>query len=137
MPNQIAAEAVHHFRFTVSNVDRAVAFYTGVLGFTKVMDLNPGAFLTNGAVGLGLGPSPDPKRAIPNDRFDENRVGLDHLSLGVPNREALEDAVRVLDAHAVPHGEIKDLGPAFGIHILAFRDPDNIQIELSAPYSKR
>ena len=137
MPNQIAAEAVHHFRFTVSNVDRAVAFYTGVLGFTKVMDLNPGAFLTNGAVGLGLGPSPDPKRAIPNDRFDENRVGLDHLSLGVPSREALEDAVRVLDAHAVPHGEIKDLGPAFGIHILAFRDPDNIQIELSAPYSKR
>jgi hypothetical protein len=30
----------------------------------------------------------------------------------------------------VPHGEITDLGDAFGMDILAFRDPDNIQLEL-------
>ena len=28
---------------------------------------------------------------------------------------------------------IKDLGSAFGLYVLAFRDPDNIQLELSAP----
>ena len=32
----------------------------------------------------------------------------------------------------VPHGDIATL-TGFGIHVLPFRDPDNIQIELTAP----
>jgi glyoxylase I family protein len=134
MAKQIATGAVHHLRLTVADMDRAVAFYTNVLGFRKVMDLSPGAFLTNGAIGLGIGPSPDPARRNATDRFDENRVGLDHLSFGASSRAALEDAVQVLDRHGVPHGEIKDLGKDFALYILAFRDPDNVQLELSAPY---
>ncbi len=133
MADSIPTGAVHHFRLTVTDVDRAVAFYTGLLGFKKVMDLNPGAFLSNGAVGLGIGPFPDPARATKGDRFSENRVGLDHLSFAVTNREALEDAARLLDARGVPHSEVRDLGEAFGIAILIVRDPDNIQLELSAP----
>lgn len=134
MADHIPTGAVHHFRLTVSEVDRACDFYTKVLGFKKLMDLNPGAFLTNGTIGLGMGPSPDATRRGTGDRFDENRVGLDHMSFGVASRQALEDAVRVLDRHKVPHSEIRDLGPAFGIYILVFRDPDNIQLELSAPH---
>ena len=133
MPDAIPTANVHHFRLTVSDVDRSVAFYTGVLNFRKLMDLNPGAFLSNGAVGLGIGPFPDPPRAIKGDRFDENRIGLDHMSFAVPSRKALEDAVGVLDAHGVAHSELKDLGEAFGICILVFRDPDNVQLELSSP----
>jgi catechol 2,3-dioxygenase-like lactoylglutathione lyase family enzyme len=133
MADHIAAQAVHHFRLTVSNVDRAVAFYCDVLGFKKLMDLNPGAFLSNGAVGLGIGPHPFPERAMRGDRFDENRIGLDHLSFAVPSRAALDDAVRVLDTHAIAHSEIRDLGEAFGIAIVVFRDPDNIQLEVSGP----
>lgn len=135
MADHIATEGVHHFRLTVSNVDRAVAFYTEVLGFKKLMDLNPGAFLSNGQVGLGIGPHHDPNRAIRGDRFDENRIGLDHLSFGVAGRADLEHAVRILDKRGAPHSEIRDLGPAFGIYILIFRDPDNIQLELSAPHA--
>ena len=134
MADHIPTSSVHHFRLTVSDVDRACAFYTGVLGFRKVMDLQPGAFLTNGTIGLGIGPSPDPARRGKGDRFDENRVGMDHMSFGVASRQALEEAVRVLDKHAVPHSEIRDLGDAFGIFILVFRDPDNIQLEFSAPH---
>jgi glyoxylase I family protein len=133
MAEHIATQGVHHFRLTVSDVDRAVAFYTGVLGFTKLMDLNPGAFLSNGTVGLGIGPHPFPERAAKNDRFDENRVGLDHLSFAVPSRAALNEAVRFLDQRGISHSEIRDLGEAFGICILVFRDPDNVQLELSAP----
>jgi len=133
MANQIAAQGVHHFRLTVSNVDRAVKFYTEVLDFKKLMDLNPGAFLSNGSVGLGIGPHPFPDRAIKNDRFDENRIGLDHMSFAVPSRAALDDAVRVLDKHGVAHSEIRDLGEAFGISIVVFRDPDNVQLEVSGP----
>jgi len=60
-------------------------------------------------------------------------VGLDHMSFAVRSRQVLEDAVRTLDARSVPHSEVRDLGEAFGIAILIFRDPDNIQLELSAP----
>ncbi len=133
MPDSIPTASVHHFRLTVSDVDRSVAFYTRVLNFRKLMDLNPGAFLSNGAVGLGIGPFPFPPRAIKGDRFDENRIGLDHMSFAVPSRKALDDAVGVLDAHGVAHSEVKDLGEAFGIAILVFRDPDNVQLELTAP----
>jgi glyoxylase I family protein len=134
MADHIATQGVHHFRLTVSDVDRAVAFYSDVLGFKKLVDLNPGAFLSNGHVGLGIGPHHDPGRAIRGDRFDENRIGLDHLSFGVASRTDLEHAVRVLEERRVPHSEVRDLGPAFGIYILIFRDPDNIQLELSAPH---
>jgi catechol 2,3-dioxygenase-like lactoylglutathione lyase family enzyme len=133
MPDHIATLGVHHFRLTVTDVDRAVAFYTQILGFKKLMDLNPGAFLSNGTVGLGIGPHPHPDRAIKGDRFDENRVGLDHMSFAVASRAALDEAVRVLDRHRIEHSEVRDLGEAFGICILVFRDPDNVQLELSGP----
>ena len=55
------------------------------------------------------------------------------MSFAVPSRKALEDAVGVLDAHGVAHSEVKDLGEAFGIAVLVFRDPDNVQLELSSP----
>jgi glyoxylase I family protein len=135
MADLIATQGIHHLRLTVSNVDRTVTFFTEVLGFKKLMDLNPGAFLSNGQMGLGIGPHPDPARAIKGDRFDENRIGLDHLSFGVASRADLEHAVRVLDQRGVAHSEIRDLGPAFGIYVLIFRDPDNIQLELSAPHA--
>jgi glyoxylase I family protein len=134
MAGHIATGGVHHLRLTVTDVARTVAFYTEVLGFQKVMDLQPGAFLSNGSVGLGVGPSPRGERAIPGYRFDENRVGLDQLSFSVGGREELDEAVRLLDARGVPHGAVTDLGPAFGRYVLAFRDPDNIQLELSAPH---
>ncbi|MFN8454177.1 MAG: VOC family protein [Anaerolineae bacterium] len=60
-------------------------------------------------------------------------MGLDHLSLSVGSRADLEAAVRLFDERGVPHGEIKDL-TAFSLYVLAFRDPDNIQLELTAAY---
>jgi glyoxylase I family protein len=135
MPTPIATGPVHHLRLTVSDVERSRAFYTEVVGFQFVMDLPSGVFLSNGAVGLGLGPSPDPSRAPADDQFDEARIGLDHLSFSVTSRDELERARQLLDERGMPHGEITDLGDAFGLYILAFRDPDNIQLELTASYS--
>jgi catechol-2,3-dioxygenase len=66
------------------------------------------------------------------DRFDPDRVGLDHLSFGVPGREDLEQAVRLFDEHGVTHGEITRLS-SFGIDVLSFEDPDGMQLELTAP----
>jgi catechol 2,3-dioxygenase-like lactoylglutathione lyase family enzyme len=134
MTEPIAAGPVHHLRLTVADVGRSRAFYEEVLGLRHVMDLPSGVFLSNGAVGLGIGPSPAPARAPANDRFDEARIGLDHLSFQVADRAELERAARLLDERGVPRGEVTDLGDAFGLYVLAFRDPDNIQLELTALY---
>jgi len=134
MPDPIASGPVHHLRLTVADVGRSRAFYEEVLGFRHVMDLPAGVFLSNGALGLGIGPSPDPGRAPAADRFDEARIGLDHLSFQVASRDELERAARLLDERGVPRGEVTDLGDAFGLYVLAFRDPDNIQLELTAAY---
>jgi glyoxylase I family protein len=127
----IAIEHIHHVRLTVTDVDRALAFYTQILGFQVLRAVPGGVLLTQGAFLLGLGPAPDPAAAPADDRFSENRVGLDHLSFQVADRAALEAAVELFEGQGISHGEIKDLGGR--LWVLAFRDPDNIQLELSAP----
>jgi catechol 2,3-dioxygenase-like lactoylglutathione lyase family enzyme len=87
-----------------------------------------GVVLIKGSLLLGLRPV-----APQGDRFDEDRVGLDHLSFSVGSRDELAEAARLLDEHGITHGLITNL-PSFGISILEFRDPDNIQLELTAPH---
>jgi glyoxylase I family protein len=144
MAHPIAIGGIHHLRLTVTDVNRSRAFYTSLLGFDVAAEMPPagdpsydavnailfgGVVLIKGTLLLGLRPV-----APQGDRFDENRVGLDHLSFSVSSREELEQAARLLDERGIAHGEVAHL-PSFGIYILAFRDPDNIQLELTAPYS--
>ena len=142
MAEKIEIGGVHHLRLTVTDVVRSRLFYTGLLGFEVVAESPPpddpaaaeaypvlwgGIVMARGDLLMGLRPV-----APANDRFDEDRVGLDHLSFTVSDRPSLEAAARVLDERAIPRGEIREL-PAFGIAVLPFRDPDNIQIEITAP----
>jgi len=130
----ISTGVVNHVTLTVTDRERAREFYTSVLGFQTLTEFGPRWLLSNGNVILALGQAPDPSRALSGDRFDENRVGLDHISFNVASRDDLERAIQVFDERSVSHGEIKDLAP-LGIYVLAFRDPDNIQLELTAPKS--
>ncbi len=134
MATTLATGSVHHLTLTVTDVQRSVEFYTSFLGFQLVMELGPRRLLSNGSVILALTPPPDPAQALQGDRFSENRVGLDHVSLNVARRTDLETALRLFADQGVAHGEIKDLGADLGLYVLAFRDPDNIQLELTAPY---
>jgi hypothetical protein len=73
---------------------------------------------------------------IRRDSYGSSNHNQSHSSFHPDrSRDELEAAVRPFDERDVPHGEIKDLGPDLGIYVLAFRDPDNIQLELTAPYS--
>lgn len=130
----LATGLVHHLTLTVTNVQRSVEFYTSFLGFQLVMAFGPRCLLSNGSVILALTPPSDPIQALPDDRFSENRVGLDHVSLNVARRADLETARQIFASQGVVHGEIKDLGADLGLYVLAFRDPDHIQLELTAPY---
>jgi catechol 2,3-dioxygenase-like lactoylglutathione lyase family enzyme len=138
----IATGDIHHLRLTVTDVKRSREFYTQLLGFDVAVDSPPdgdptaeaaypvlwgGCVMVRGNLLLGLRPV-----AKAGDRFDEDRVGLDHLSFNVSSRAELEAALKLFDERGVPHGPIKTL-EGFGILVLPFRDPDNIQVELTAP----
>ena len=142
MAGQIPAGEIHHLRLTVTDVQRSREFYTRLLGFQVAVESPPpgdpgadeafsvlfgGVVMARGNLVLGLRPM-----APTADRFDPDRVGLDHLSFHVPSREDLEQAIRLFDEHGVTHGEITRLA-SFGIDVLSFEDPDGIQLELTAP----
>jgi glyoxylase I family protein len=142
MAGQIELGSIHHLRLTVTDIERSREFYTSLLGFTVAVAapesddpksdpsypvLWGGVVMAKGNYLLGLRPV-----ANKADHFDEDRVGLDHLSFNVESRSALNEAIRLLDERGVPHGEVREL-TSFGICVLPFRDPDNIQLELTSP----
>jgi len=142
MPGQIPTGDIHHLRLTVTDLARSREFYTGLLGFDVAVESPPpgdpaaeeafkilfgGIVMVRGNLLMGLRPM-----APSGDRFDPDRVGLDHLSFGVASRAELERAAALFDEHDVPHGEITTLG-SFGIDVLPFEDPDGMQLELTAP----
>jgi len=145
MPGQIPTDGVHHLRLTVTDLERSRKFYTGLLGFDVAVEspspddpsadevfkiLFGGIVMVRGNLLMGLRPM-----APAGDRFDPDRVGLDHLSFGVASRADLEQAVALFDSEGVPHGEITTLA-GFGIDVLPFSDPDGVQLELTAPTAR-
>lgn len=133
----ITAGAVHHFALTVTDTARSKEFYMSVLGLNQIADLGGGRVLVgNESLIFAIGPPPDNSQALENDRFSEHRCGLDHVSFTVESLAVLEEAVKMFDEKGISHGEIKDLSEGgFPIYVLAFRDPDNIQLEFTAPKS--
>lgn len=130
----IKTGGAHHARLTVTDPARSRAFYTGLLGFEVMMEFPDGVLVTNGSLLLGLRSGPDVGKAAAGDRFDPNRVGLDHLAIGVGSRADLDSAVELCKAQGVTCGEVVDFGPDFGFYVLMLEDPDGIQIELVANY---
>jgi glyoxylase I family protein len=118
--------AVTHFAVTVSDLDRSVAWYETLFGSAPFFVGDEAAFKF--AVWL------EPMFALhqhhqnPNEgeAFDERRLGLDHIAFGCASRIDLEDWLERLEQAGIEHGEIVD---AFYGSGLAFRDPDNIQLE--------
>ena len=132
MATNVQTGAAHHLRLTVTDPARSGEFY-GLLGFQVAMEFPDGILVSNGSLALGLRTGPDVARARRDDRFDPNRVGLDHLAISVGSRADLEAATRLCDERSVTHGEIVDLS-AFKLYVMMLEDPDGIQIELSAPH---
>jgi glyoxylase I family protein len=127
-----------HVRLTVTDIDRSREFYDGLFGLPVAFETPAGAddatrerfaFLYGGVI-YRLGETLFGLRPVATDCFDEDRVGLDHLSFAVPARADLDAAVALLDARGIAHEDVKDIGAGY---ILEFRDPDNIALELLAP----
>jgi len=123
--------SIQHVAVTVTDLEVSAAWYSMVLGVQPVIDEDTGPFrhivFPVGNTLLGLHGFPD---LTNKDPFDERTPGLDHIAFGCANRNELVEWAARLDQLGVEHSEIHDAG--YG-SALAFRDPDNIALELFAP----
>jgi catechol 2,3-dioxygenase-like lactoylglutathione lyase family enzyme len=119
---------LNHVILTISDVEQSRAFYGDLLGF-EVANLGDdpawGFYFMSGGVGFFLMPSRQP---TPGDRFSEFRVGLDHLAFTATSRESLDALAAKLIAAGVETQGVEQFEPT-GNYYIAFRDPDNIQLE--------
>ena len=124
---ETTAAGLDHVILTVSDYERARAFYGDLLGF-EVHQLAPehGGLLCFqvGSTQIFLVRH---DATPPGDRFSEFRIGLDHLSFAAPNEQALHELEDTLIAAGVETNGVE----LFAGHYpyIVFRDPDNIQLE--------
>lgn len=117
---------LHHIILTVSDLKRTRDFYGDLLGFeTKVFTDEGEFFFRSGGVMFFFNTAREPIRG---DRFNEFRIGLDHLSFTVTSKETLQEIADKLKAAGVPTKGIETFAPSGNLYV-AFRDPDNIQLE--------
>ena len=122
---------ISHIDLTVSDRDRSERFYTDVLGFEVVKRVDERDFRSTDMKHASLDVEMCVRQPVAGDgsRFDERRTGLDHLSFRVATRAELDTWQDHLEEHGVPYTPIVDT--SYGA-VLVFRDPDNIQLELTA-----
>ena len=117
-----------HIDLTVSDRERAAAWWQDVMGFTVVSRWRGDSFdVITLMHPSGLVVSVMTHDVPGSGAFDERRVGLDHIAFQVGDRDELQRWVAHLEAKGVAQSGIADMsyGPT-----LVFRDPDNIQLEL-------
>ena len=131
---------VAHIAVVVRDMATSVDWYGRALGFEPVGGVTPGPaeaghprqIMRHADSGLVLAVHEPLRRS--NDRFDPSRTGLDHFSLAVADRTALDSWARRLDELGVPHSPVRDTGYA---EFVTLADPDGIAWELWAAQQVR
>ena len=117
---------IGHVHLKVANLERALGFYSGILGLQIMQRLGNGAaFLSAGGyhhhiafnTWESLGGSPPP----------EGATGLYHTAIVYPTRAALAAALRRVLSARIPLEGVADHGVSESIYL---RDPDDNGVEL-------
>ena len=139
---QVTRPELHHIALTVTDLDASVGWYEEVFGVRFQKDIPH-----DGGVGRLLA---DEARELiivlhhhdanEGGPFTETATGLDHVGLRVPSRADLEAWQAHLEANGVERCPVADapstqspIADEAYASVLVFRDPDNIQLELSCP----
>ena len=117
---------IGHVHLKVSDLDRAIGFYCGVLGFELMQRHgDEAAFVSAGGYHHHIGLNTwDSKGAGPPPR---NTTGLYHTAILYPDRRSLADALRRVLAAGIAISGATDHGVSEAIYL---RDPDDNGIEL-------
>ena len=129
---QLTANAIHpetrigHVHLKVADINRALDFYCGVLGFELTQRYGTqAAFIAAGGyhhhIGLNTWESAGGKPPA------SGTTGLYHLAVLYPTRAALADALRRLVAANIPLDGASDHGVSEALYL---RDPDQNGVEL-------
>jgi catechol 2,3-dioxygenase len=122
-----ARTRIGHVHLTVSDLDRALAFYRDVLGFEVTSRYGRDAvFLAAGGYHHHLGLNTWAGRGAPPPAAGS--TGLYHFAILYPDRAALARAVRRVLDHGVSLEGAADHGVSEAIYL---RDPDGNGLELS------
>lgn len=120
------AVSIGHVHLKVADLDRALAFYRGVLGFELTQRFgSQAAFLSAGGYHhhIGLNTWESSGGAAPA----AGTTGLYHLAILYPSRAQLADALRRLMEARVPLEGAADHGVSEALYL---RDPDGNGVEL-------
>jgi catechol 2,3-dioxygenase-like lactoylglutathione lyase family enzyme len=135
----------NHTSFTVRNLDKALAFWTGALGFEAASVSPREGHWQEGVTGVtgaelkvahlyGHGAHIElieyTAGAAPEHRFEPSTPCAGHICLEVDDIDT--EWARLMAAGARPQGVVTavDNGPAAGLRAAYLRDPDGIIIEL-------
>ena len=121
-----AGVSIGHVHLKVANLERALSFYCGVLGFELVVRMgDSAAFVSAGGyhhhIGLNTWESAGGRPPAPGT------TGLYHLAILYPTRATLADALKRLVEAGVPLDGASDHGVSEALYL---RDPDGNGVEL-------
>ncbi len=121
-----AGTKIGHVHLKVADIDRALSFYCGVLGFEVTRRIGDQvAFISAGGyhhhLGLNTWDSKDGSPPAPGT------TGLYHTAILYPSRADLADAFRRVVAAGIPLDGYADHGVSIALYL---RDPDQNGVEL-------
>jgi catechol 2,3-dioxygenase len=117
---------IGHVHLKVSDLERSLAFYCGVLGFElKQKFRDQAAFISAGGYHhhIGLNTWESKGGSAPA----AGTTGLFHLAIRYPDRRALADALRRVTDAGIPLTGASDHGVSIALYL---RDPDDNGVEL-------
>jgi len=119
---------IGHVHLKVADIDRALAFYCGVLGFELMARMgDQAAFISAGGYHHHLGLNTwESKDASPPPR---NTTGLYHVAIRYPTRAALADALQRLIEAGIALEGASDHGVSKALYL---RDPDGYESKSSS-----
>ena len=117
---------IGHVHLKVADIDRALNFYCGVLGFELTQRIGPqAAFISAGGYHHHIGLNTWESRGGPPP--PAGSTGLYHLAILYPTRAELADALRRLIEAKIPLEGASDHGVSEALYL---RDPDDNGVEL-------